>query len=259
MKISIVMPSYNQASFLQQAIDSVLDQAGSMDLQLIVVDGGSTDHSVQILSKYDDPRLTWSSSPDRGQSDAINKGMALASGDILAWLNSDDYYRAGALQAVANAFEQDPDRAWLTGRCSIVNKTGEPIRRMVTRYKDRRLARYRRGTLLRENYISQPATFWRRWAWEAVGPLDTDLNWAMDYDLWLRLSRLSDPILVDREIACFRLHSTSKTGNFQRAQYDEGYRVACRHAPKGSVNLLMHRLNVEKIVLAYRAARLLGV
>lgn len=259
MKISIVMPSLNQAEFLPQAIDSVLGQQACPELELIVVDGGSTDGSVDILRACRDPRFVWSSGPDAGQSDAINKGMAKATGDILAWLNSDDFYHEGALEAVAQAFQDNPQHAWVTGHCRIIDRDGRQVRPMVARYKNRCLERYSPNTLLSENYISQPATFWRRSAWEEAGPLDTALHWTMDYDLWLRLSQISAPVVVRSELASFRLYESSKSGNFNREQYDEGYRVACRYIPRFSLRKLAHRLHVEKIVLSYRLARLLRI
>jgi len=259
MKISIVMPSYNQASFLPEAIGSVLDQEGDFEAELIVVDGGSEDGSVGVLRSIVDPRMVWSSEPDEGQSHAINKGFAKATGDVYAWLNSDDCYLPGALLAVARGFEASPDKAWLTGPCLIVDRDDHAIRGAVTRYKNSRLRRYSRSSLFRENYISQPATFWRASAWEQVGPVDQALNWTMDYDLWLRLSALGDPIILEQDLAAFRLYQESKTGSFQRAQYDEGYRVACRYLPGWSVDRVCHRLNVEKIVWSYRVAKWFGV
>lgn len=255
MKISVVMPSLNQVAFLPRAIESVLSQRGSFELELIVVDGGSTDGCVEVLSRIDDARLTWTTGPDDGQSDAINRGMARANGDLLAWLNSDDTYAPDALQAVCDGFARHPDRHWLTGQCDIVDRAGRSIRRPIARYKNRRLARYTRRALLRENFISQPATFWRRKAWRDVGPLDTGLHWTMDYDLWLRLSELGDPLVLQHTLARFRLYDTSKTGSFNRAQYDEGHRVAKRYAPSGSLDLIAHRFNVEKIVWAYRVMK----
>ena len=258
MKISIVTPSYNQADFLPATIHSVLGQQSCVELEYIVVDGGSTDGSVNLLAQTDDPRIQWTSEADEGQSHAINKGFSRATGDIFAWLNSDDLYTPGILQAVADAFHNHPDAAWLTGGCAIVDAAGRPIRNYVTRYKNRRLRRYSYTKLLRENFISQPATFWRAQAWSQTGPLDPTLHWTMDYDLWLRLGRLSDPIVLPQPLAHFRLYATSKTGRFQRAQYDEGYAVARRHGQNAPGSLLLHKFHLEKTIAAYRLLRRLG-
>ncbi|MBT8486378.1 MAG: glycosyltransferase, partial [Phycisphaerae bacterium] len=134
MKFSIVMPSYNQAPFLAQSLRSVLDQEGNFELQLIVVDGGSTDGSIGILESVDDERVEWTSERDEGQANAINKGMGRAHGDVVAWLNSDDAYPPGALQAVADAFSSESDPDWVVGRCEIVDQNDRVIRRAITRY-----------------------------------------------------------------------------------------------------------------------------
>jgi len=258
MKISIVTPSLNQAGFLPATLASVLGQEGDFELEHRVIDAGSTDGSLDVLRAFDDPRFSFISEPDDGQADAINKGFALTSGEIVAWLNSDDLYEPGALTAVAEAFAANPDKAWLTGRCIIVDEHNRPVRAGVRRYKDRRLRRYTYRALLRENFISQPATFWRREALPDDRPLDTTLNWAMDYDLWLRLGRVSDPIVLDRPLARFRLHARSKTGDFSRRQYDEDLAVARRYLPDSRVAHARRRLHTEKIVLGYRVMRALG-
>jgi glycosyltransferase involved in cell wall biosynthesis len=271
MRIWIVTPSLNQCLYLRQTIDSVLSQAGEFDLRHLVVDGGSTDGSVEVLRSITDPRLAWTSQPDAGQSDAVNKGLAVvdmagppvdgADGcdhrDVIGWLNSDDLYRPGALAAVAAAFT-DPAVQWAVGRYRVVDDAGQPTRRSIVRYKERRLRRYAYRRLLRENFIAQPSVFWRASFGRRVGPLDPSLHYTMDYDLWLRMARLAPPLLIDRELADFRVHGGSKTGRINRAQFDEGYAVARRHFAGDRASLLVHRFNVEKIVWAYRLLQRLG-
>jgi glycosyltransferase involved in cell wall biosynthesis len=258
VKVSIVTPSFNQVDFLRQTMRSILDQQGEFDLQWIVADGGSTDGSVELLAECDDDRLTFSSEPDDGQSDAINKALDRATGDVIGWLNSDDLYCDGTLAAVVDAFAAHSDAGWLVGRCDIVDGAGNEIRPFVTRYKNRALDRYSYTRLLRENFISQPAVFWRRKFGEQAGRLDKSLKWTMDYDLWLRMGRMSDPLIVDRTLSQFRLYQTSKTGRLDRRQYDEEYAVACRYMAGRTWTRWMHKLSVERTVWAYRAMRLLG-
>jgi glycosyltransferase involved in cell wall biosynthesis len=260
MKISIVTPSFNQCAFLRRTMASILGQAGPFDLEWLVIDGGSTDGTLDLLRSISDPRVRWISEPDRGQSHAINKGLALAGGDVVAWLNSDDLYADGALAAVARAFEGNPDAQWIIGRCDIIDEHDRPIRPRITRYKDRQLRRYGYRRLLRENFISQPAVFWRREFGAQVGPLDESLHWTMDYDLWLRMGRLSPPLILNDEqpLARFRLHSQSKSGQVDRRQFDEGYAVALRYLDGDWMSRWAHRLNVEKIVAAYRVMRWIG-
>ncbi|MEX0655377.1 MAG: glycosyltransferase family 2 protein [Phycisphaeraceae bacterium] len=259
MKITIVTPSYNQGRFLPATADSILGQRGDFTLEWLVVDGGSTDDTLDVLRSLDDPRLQWTSEPDRGQSHAINKGLARATGDVVAWLNSDDLYADGALDCVARTFATEPETPWLVGRCDMIDEQGQPVRPRITAYKNRSLARYTYRRLLRENFVSQPAVFWRRAAGEQVGPLDESLHYTMDYDLWLRLGKLADPALPDAVLAHFRVHRESKSGQINREQFDEQYRVACRYFDNDRASRFVHRCNVEKIVLAYRTMRRLGL
>jgi glycosyltransferase involved in cell wall biosynthesis len=259
VKISIVTPSFNSLRYLAEAARSILSQDGPFQLEWVVVDGGSTDGTVHFLESLADPRLRWISEADRGQSNAVNKGREMAGGDVVGWLNADDVYTPGAVASVAAAFEREHSAQWLVGRCEIIGADGRVIRQRVTRYKDRSLRRYAYRALLRENFISQPAVFWRRAFGGRVGPLDESLHYTMDYDLWLRMGRGADPLLLDRVLAQFRLHETSKSGRVNRAQFDEQYRVACRYVGNDRVSRWVQRFNVEKIVWAYRLMRLVGV
>jgi glycosyltransferase involved in cell wall biosynthesis len=259
MKFSIITPSYNQARYLRDTARSILNQAGPFDLEWIVIDAGSTDGSVDYLkSLKHDNRVRWVSEKDDGQSDAINKGFAMADGDVLAWLNSDDVYTPMALSNVWRQFHDHAAAEWLVGRYQIVNDAGRPIRDGIVRYKERQLRRFSYRDLLVENFIPQPAVFWRRSLGDKAGPLDVKLHYTMDYDLWLRFAKIQPPLLLDFVVANFRVHDKSKTGVINRRQFDEGYEVAKRHADGFSGVLLKHRISVEKIVWAYRVLRLLG-
>jgi glycosyltransferase involved in cell wall biosynthesis len=257
MRISIITPSFNQAAFLTRTARSILSQSGAFDLQWIVIDGESTDGTKDLLSSLHDARLTWVSEPDRGQSHAINKGLAMADGDVVAWLNSDDLYKPGALGAVASAFSRQPGARWLVGRYEVIDAGDRVIRNSIVRYKDRGLRRYHYRKLLRENFISQPSVFWRRDFGREIGPLDESLHWTMDYDLWLRMGSRCDPLILSDVLSQFRLHAQSKSGRVERGQFDEQYQVASRFFANDHLSRFIHRFNVEKIVLAYRTMRAL--
>jgi glycosyltransferase involved in cell wall biosynthesis len=257
MQISVITPSFNQCDYLGETLASVLGQQGDFQLQYMVIDGQSTDGTLDLLEANSDPRMTWTSGPDAGQSDAINRGLRQASGEVVGWLNSDDLYLPGALAAVAAAFS-DPQAQWVIGRYQIIDERGRPIRSMIARYKDRSLDRYSYGKLLRENFIAQPSVFWRREFGNQIGPLDESLHYTMDYDLWLRMGRASRPVILNQVLSQFRIHSKSKSGAVNREQFDEGYRVACRYFDGDWMSQWMHRLNVEKIVWAYRVMRMVG-
>src|SRR5262249_27220870 len=149
--ISIVTPSFNHARFIERTLCSVLGQDGNFDLEYLVIDGGSTDGTLDILKKYQD-RLTWTSEPDDGQSDAINKGLHRATGEVVGWLNSDDVLYPGALERVVAVFRDQPSVEWLHGRCEIIDAEDHVIRRWVSAYKDWCCRHYSYSRLLTENF-----------------------------------------------------------------------------------------------------------
>lgn len=219
-KISIITPSYNQGQFLEQTIDSVLSQ-GHPNLEYIIIDGGSTDNSVEIIRKYEKHLHFWVSEKDKGQSDAINKGLKIASGDIINWLNSDDYYEAGALNAIARHFEQE-NILVVAGSSNI--------------WKHGKISHRSGGTDLYDSLektigfarIDQPETFFRKKALDKMGPLNQHLHYVMDREWWIRYLMLfglnnirkTEDILVN-----FRIHEHSKTNNFQEDFMQENLNV----------------------------------
>lgn len=238
-RISIITPSYNQVDFIQRTIDSVVSQQGDFDIEYRIVDGGSTDGTLDLLRKLDDPRITWTSERDKGQVDAINKGLRAATGDIVGWVNSDDLLMPGALARVARAFAENPGAQWLHGRCEIIDIHDKPVRKWVSLYKHLRAQRHTFQSLLTENYVSQMTAFWRRSVHEQVGYLNPDLKLAFDYDLWLRLAQRSDPLYLPEQLACFRWYPTSKSGAQFEAQFLEDQQIAQRYG--GDMRLVMLR------------------
>jgi glycosyltransferase involved in cell wall biosynthesis len=202
--VTIVTPSYNQADYLEETIRSVLDQ-NYPNLEYIIVDGGSTDGSVEIIRKYEDRLAWWISEPDQGQTDAINKGFAKANGEILAWLNSDDTYLEGAVAEAVDYLEAHPAAGMVYGDANLINDDGEILGRFPARQTDFR--RLMRGFV----HIPQQAAFFRALLWHQVGPLDTTLYFAMDYDLWVRLAQRAPLHYHPRLWANFRLHGGAKS------------------------------------------------
>lgn len=253
MRISIITPSFNQAQFLGRTIESVVSQVGPFELEYLVLDGGSTDGSLDILRRYGD-RVWWRSAADRGQVDAINAGLKMATGEVVGWLNSDDILLPGALTKVAAVFSRSPTTLWMHGRCRIIDSEDRVIRGWVDWYKHRRSLRHSRERLLTENYVSQMTAFWRRSAHEKVGFLDESVPLAFDYDLWLRLAALSDPVYLPEYLACFRWYDASKSGaNFVR-QSREDMAIALRHMPPRSRLLRVRkRFKLSCALAVYRA------
>jgi len=250
MKISIITPSYNQVSFLKETIGSIHSQQVNVQIEHIIMDGGSTDGTVEYLKTLGD-QVVWRSGKDKGQADAVNKGIQMAKGDIIGWLNSDDLYLPGALQAVADYFSANPECRWLYGRCRIIDKNGKERWKWITLYKNSRLKKFTYSKLLRENFISQPAVFFRKEIFDEAGLLDLTLNYAMDYDLWLRLGRISPAGVISRDLSSFRRHGTSKSETGFRDQFFEQYAVAQKYGPS-LFNRLVHRFNIFKIITSYR-------
>lgn len=253
LRITIVTPSFNQARFIGRTIDSVLAQQGPFDLDYRVVDGASSDGTIELLRSYGES-LQWTSEPDSGQVAAINRGLREAKGDVLGWLNSDDVLYPGALSRVAAAFEEHPGAAWLHGRCDIIDEHDKVVRRWISLYKHLRARRHTIERLIVENYVSQMTAFWRRSAQQTVGLLDASLNFAFDYDLWLRLSRRGAPLYLDGPpLAAFRWYRTSKSGRQFESQFREDAEVAARHAAGHRWLLRRKRLTTAAILTVYRA------
>jgi len=247
--ISIITPSLNQAPFIERTIRSVLDQKVDFKVEYLVIDGGSKDGTIAILEHYED-KIRWVSEKDKGQSDAVRKGIAMSSGEIIGWLNSDDMYLPGTLQKVHDYFTAHPGCQWLYGRCRIIDENDREIRRWITFYKNVLMRRFSYKRLLVENFISQPSVFIRSSLFEKEGFTDPGLNYTMDYDLWLRLGRAATPGIINEYLACFRVHQQSKSRSGYRVQFCEEYRTHKKHH-KGKILLFLHGLNILKIITIY--------
>ena len=240
----------NQNEFIERTILSVLGQKGDFELEYLVIDGGSRDGTLKTLNRYNEA-LTWVSEPDRGQTDAVNKGFAMASGDILGWLNSDDLYEDGALEKVAAAYRQHGFE-WCFGNCRNIDEEGREIRKLVTIYKNFESRHYSRRRLLTKDFIPQPAVFISKKAFDKTGFLNLSYDYAMDYDYWLRLASRYPPLYIDRYLAKFRWHRTSKSKNNYRKAALEAYGIARRHAQPGDgLYICRHFIHVLALSLVY--------
>jgi glycosyltransferase involved in cell wall biosynthesis len=219
-RITVVTPSFNQAAFLEQTILSVLGQ-GYPNLEYFVFDGGSTDGSVEIIEKYAGRLAGWRSGPDGGQAQALNAGFARATGDILCWLNSDDYYLPGILHQVADSFSRG-ESSLVYGKCLFFWEGTNGCRIVEPPAFDA-------GLLEVWDYIIQPSAFWTRSLWEKTGPLREDLHFAFDWDWWLRARAhgtfRSLPILFSG----YRFHAAHKSSGNAKAREDEIGKVVASH------------------------------
>jgi glycosyltransferase involved in cell wall biosynthesis len=221
--ISLVTPSLNQGKFIRATVESVLSQ-GYPDLDYRVQDGGSTDGTLVVLREFE-ARVAFVSEGDRGQADAINRGLSKATGEVLGYLNSDDVLVPGALAAVGEVFASDPELMFAWGRASYLDEAG----RVVSPYLVRPDAIER---LADACFIAQPAAFFRRKVWEEIGPFDESLHHTLDYDYWLRIGARfprSKMRFLDRELAGCRMHADAKTVAGWSRALDEIFALVKKH------------------------------
>lgn len=249
-RVSIVMPSFNQVDFLEEALLSLLRQ-GYPDLEIIVMDGGSSDGSVDILRHYAPCLTSWVSARDGGQADAINRGLAQATGEVLGWLNSDDTLMPGALFAAVAALRAVDALDVVYGDVRFTAADGRYLNRMESWAFDLK------QLVCATNLLPQPSTFFKRRAWERVGGLDEALRLCLDYDLWLRMALAGSGFQhVSGDWSTYRLHDASKTESQAMRFADEMERVVRGAFARGAAPVAW-RAQAESNLAQYRAEALL--
>lgn len=245
--VSIVTPSYNQGRFLGETIQSVLTQ-DYPNLEYIIIDGGSTDNSLDIIQKHADRLAWWVSERDQGHADALNKGFAHARGEILAWLNSDDTYQPGAIREAVDYLLDHPDISMVYSDANLIDEGGKFIARFPARQTD--YARMLNGSV----NIPQASTFFRANLWRQVGPLDLSLKYAFDYDLWVRLAKIAPIAYVSRVWANFRLHEAGKTVYLDDRCYPDMLQVNRREGGR-IISWLAIRWYLRRLTFAWLPVR----
>jgi glycosyltransferase involved in cell wall biosynthesis len=205
MKISILTPSYNQAAFLEQNIQSILSQGLGDLVEHIVMDGGSIDGSVDILRKY--PHLIWKSEKDRGQTHALNKALAISTGDVIGWVNSDDMLPLGALLTVTEFFKRYPNCHALVSNLQIVDENSDVLYKIPAREVTFD------GLLNGVECVTQTSTFFRRSVFDVVGNFNESLHYCMDHEFFLRVAKHFRFYTIDADLGVFRRYAESKTGS----------------------------------------------
>lgn len=247
-KVSIVTPSYNQARYLEETIRSVLAQ-DYPNIEYIIVDGGSEDESVEIIQRYERHLAWWVSEKDRGHADALNKGFAHASGEILAWLNSDDTYLPGAVSEAVSFLAAHPEVGMVYADANLIDDNGKIIGRFASRQTN--YARMLRGSV----HIPQATTFFRAELWRKVGPLDLSLFFAFDYDFWVKLAKISEVRYIPKLWANFRIHDLGKSVKNDDLCYPDMLRVYEREVG-GWFSWLRLRAVIRRLFYAWLPVRL---
>lgn len=248
--ISIVTPSYNQAQFIRATIDSVLSQDYPY-LEYFVMDAGSTDGTVDILKSYGS-KIKWVSEKDGGQADAINKGLKQSTGDLVAYLNSDDIYLPGTLKRVGEYYARTK-ADWITGDCLTIDEAGNPSRanKIISLYKRFLMAIYSPTTLrIADSMLPQPSTFWSRQAWDRVGEFNTRYHYVMDYDYWLRMSRYYRPHDLKLPLSGFRFQNDSKSQTGRVKLMAEGL-VSLKANGANKLELWLHSRHSDLTLFVY--------
>ncbi len=228
MRISVITPSFNQARFLPATLASVDEQAHD-DVEHIVIDGGSTDGSVEVIQAHADQLAFWVSEPDDGQTDALCRGFDRATGDIYCWLNSDDLFEPWTLREVADFFDSHPHVDFVYGDGTWISEDGGVL-------KPKREHSFARFVFLNDhNFILQPSAFWRRSLYERVGGLDRSFNLAMDADLWARFAEVTKPVHVARPWSRMRYYPEQKNTALRPESLEEMERIRSRYVRPGGV------------------------
>ena len=241
-KISIVVPSYNKAKFIELTLKSIFTQNYD-NFEVIIQDGGSTDGSLQIIKRFAKKYpIIWESKKDKGQFDAVNKGMRKATGEILTFINADDCYKPGALLAVSKAYTKNPNSLWFAGKGIVVNEKGKEKARAVTWYKNLLLSLNSKFFLLVTNYLIQPSVFFTKEAYKKHGPFTGTSDFITEYNFWLKLGHVSMPTVINKNISEFRIEPNTKTKRMFKKLLFEDMKIIKKYT-KNPIILILHELN----------------
>lgn len=231
--ISVIVPSFNQGEFIEETLLSILNQ-NYPNLEILVLDAGSTDRTVEVIQKYESHLAYWHSKPDKGQADAINQGMALSSGEILCWLNSDDLYLPGTLLDVGQRFRGLVDRNYLIyGDTRFLYQSGKPKGASDVQCA----APFDPMMLTYYDYIAQPSAFWTRKLWKQVGNLELDYHYVLDWDWLIRAAKIAEFEYVRQFYAVYRIHENHKTSNGGSKRKQEVLEIVSKHSSEYWIEL----------------------
>lgn len=244
LKFSIITPSYNQGQYIEDTIKSVLNQNYD-NFEHIIIDGGSTDNTIEILKKY--KHLKWVSEKDNGQTDAINRGFNLATGDIITWINSDDYYEENVFNDIANYFEKNENCLFLYG-----NQTYVDVKKNILIELDKHNLSLK-NLLENPNIIRQSSSFFHKKLISQIGLLDTKFNLVMDFDYFVRIGSIAKFHYINKNLSYYRWYSDTKTNANLKKQVIEIYKVYCKNKKK--IPFVAHKMLIARYIKSTKFLR----
>lgn len=242
--ISVVIPSYNKVKHIAKTLESIVSQSYK-NYEVIIQDGGSTDGTLEIIREYSTkyPKyITFVSKKDNGQLGAVNTGMKRANGEILTYINADDYYTGEVFKKLTDAYLKNTDALWFVGKGGVVNEKGEEIAKLITKYKNFLLNNYSHYLLLMTNFLMQPSVFFIKKAYQKYGPFTGTKDFIMEYDLWLILSQIKKPIIINLYLSNFRLEPSTKTGRLFKTLLKVDEDIVKKYT-NNKIILLLHKIH----------------
>lgn len=250
LKISVIVPSFNKAKYIGATLQSIADQKYS-NLEMIVQDGGSSDGTVDLIRNFARKHqdfMVWESKKDKGQVDAINRGLKKATGDILAYINADDVYKNGALIKVGEYFAKHPDTLWVAGKGDMIDERGKSIASFLMKYKNYLLSLDNYSALLMTNYLMQPSVFLSKKGYKKYGPFTGSKTAVMEYDLWLKLGWVQMPAVLKSTLSSFRISEGSISSSDYRETLKEDEKIVQKYTDNPVLLLLHYLHNVGRVV-----------
>lgn len=250
-KISVIIPSFNKKDFISKTINSIIAQ-NYPNFEIIIMDGGSTDGTLNIIENYAKKYpeiIRYQSKKDKGQWDGLNKGFKIAKGSIMAYINADDEYLPGAFAEVEKMYRTNIDALWFAGRGRVINKEGMRIAKWPTFYKNFLLMFNIRFLLLTINYLMQPSVFITKKAWKKFKPFIGYDNFVLEYDFWLKISKVRMPVVTSRYLSNFRIEPGTISASVSKTLLEQDEKVTRRYTDNPLI-LFLHKLhNIGRLIV----------
>lgn len=248
--ISVVIPSFNKGDYIEKTLNSIVNQEYK-NFEIIIQDGGSTDGSVEIIKnfviKYPN-YIKWESKKDKGQVDAINKGLKKANGDILSYINADDLYAPNAFGNIVNAFHNNQNELWFAGKGSVIDKNDNQIAGFATKYKNLLFRLNSYILLLMVNYFMQPSVFLTKNTYQKYGPFYGTKNFVLEYDLWLKIGKIKMPVIIDEYLSYFRLSGDNISSVAYDSLLSSDYNILLKYTNNPIIKLLHKCHNYGRVL-----------